>query len=97
MKKPNKCCLMGSYKCQIPMEINGRVVGIDFCISDIVASLNCGNFTRTAMSCCGHGKILSTIVLEDGRYLIILKDKKMFDNFLIKLRGNKRIKGKIIL
>lgn len=89
MKKPIKHCSMGSYKHQIPMEINGRVRGIDFCISDIVASLNCSIQTKTAMSCCGHGKILPTIMLEDGRYLIILKNKKIFDYLqkIVKRKG----------
>jgi hypothetical protein len=70
MKKPEKCCEMGTYKCQIPMPINGRIRGIDFCIADIVAALNAANITTVA-SCCGHGVADTTIILEDGRDLLI--------------------------
>jgi len=75
MKKPDKCCEMGSYECQISMPINGRVRGIDFCIADIVAALNAANI-KTIASCCGHDKINGSIVLEDGRELTILVRKK---------------------
>jgi hypothetical protein len=62
--KPSKCCDMGSYECQVPMPLNGRVQGIDYCIADIVASLNASNI-RTVASCCGHGDdSLSSIVLD---------------------------------
>ena len=70
LKKPNKCCPMGSYKCQVPVPVNGRVRGIDLCIADIVAALVVSNLT-TVMSCCGHGEQDGVIYLEDGRQLII--------------------------
>ena len=76
MEKPKKCCDFGEYSCQIPMPINGRIQGIDFCIADIVAMLNAANI-KTIASCCGHGKIDGVINLEDGRELII---KKITDN-----------------
>ncbi len=69
--KPSKCCAMGSYECQIPMPLNGRLQGIDYCIADIVASLNACNI-RTVASCCGHGdESISNITLEDGRELTL--------------------------
>lgn len=74
MKKPNKCCKMGSYKHQIPMPIKGRRRGIDLCIADIVTSLNAANIVTVA-SCCGHGKIDGAISLEDGREIIIKRRK----------------------
>lgn len=74
MNKPDKCCDFGTYECQIPMPIKGRRQDIDFCIADIVAALNAANITTVA-SCCGHGKIPASIVLEDGRELTIIPDK----------------------
>ena len=68
MKKPIKCCDMGTYECQIPMPIKGRRVDIDFCIADIVAALNAAGIITVA-SCCGHGKMPGNIALEDGREL----------------------------
>lgn len=68
MKKPKKCCDMGTYECQIPMPINGRIHGIDYCIADIVAALNAANLTTIA-SCCGHGIQPAIISLTDGREL----------------------------
>ena len=69
---PPKCCPIGSYECQIPMAIRGRRVEIDICIADIVAALNAANI-RTVASCCGHGVHDGSIVLEDGRDLVVRK------------------------
>ena len=71
MKKPAKCCDIGSYECCVPMPIKGRVCGIDFCIADIVAALNAGG-VNTIASCCGHGQIDGDILLEDGRTIKII-------------------------
>ncbi len=69
--KPSKCCAMGSYECQTPMPLSGRLHGIDYCIADIVAALNASNI-RTVASCCGHGnESISKITLEDGRELTL--------------------------
>ena len=70
MKKPIECCEMGTYECQIPMPINGRRQDIDFCIADIIAALNAANIPTVA-SCCGHKKMDGSIVLSDGREIII--------------------------
>lgn len=70
MKRPDQCCPIGSYECQIPMPIRGRVQGIDYCIADIVAALNAANIPTVA-SCCGHGKQPGEIQLEDGRHFTI--------------------------
>lgn len=70
MNKPDKCCDMGTYECQVPMPIKGRRQDIDLCIADIVAALNAANITTEA-SCCGHGKIPGSIILTDGRELKI--------------------------
>lgn len=69
LPKPKKCCPIGSYECQVPMPLNGRLQSIDYCIADIVAALNAANI-RTVMSCCGHGdESIAVICLEDGREL----------------------------
>jgi len=68
--QPKKCCKVGTYECQTPMPINGRVRGIDYCIADIVAALNAANI-KTVASCCGHGRMDGEITLEDGRKMII--------------------------
>lgn len=67
---PSRCCDFGSYECQVPMPLNGRIQGIDFCISDIVAALNAANI-KTVASCCGHGSIPGDVALEDGRRISI--------------------------
>jgi len=74
-KVPGKCCDLGTYECQIPMPIDGRVRGIDYCIADIVAALNAANI-KTVASCCGHGKMDGRISLEDKRELIIRNVKQ---------------------
>ena len=69
--KPNQCSRMGTYECQVPMPLAGRLQGIDYCIADIVAALNAANITTVA-SCCGHGnESIAVISLEDGRHLSI--------------------------
>jgi hypothetical protein len=54
------------------MPIRGRVRYIDKCIAPIVAALNAANI-ETESSCCGHGAIDGSIILADGRELIIRK------------------------
>lgn len=44
--------------------------GIDSCIADIVKALNEGGVLTTG-SCCGHGKKDGSILLADGRELVI--------------------------
>ena len=70
MKKPCKHCKIGSHKHTIPMPINGKSVDVDFCIAGIVAALNAANLITVA-SCCGHGEIHPSIILQDGREVTI--------------------------
>jgi len=75
LPKPTKCCAPGSYECQVPMPINGRLQSIDYCIADVVAALNAANL-KTIASCCGHaGNLPGSVVLEDGRELHITGHK----------------------
>jgi hypothetical protein len=81
MIKPDKCCDMGSYDHQICMPINGKVQCVDFCISHMVAALNAANIT-TINSCCGHGRIHPSIILEDGSFLVIMSREEYNDLFV---------------
>jgi hypothetical protein len=47
-----------------------KTVDIDKCIYPIVKALNQGGISTIA-SCCGHGKIPGSIILEDNKELII--------------------------
>jgi len=78
IRKPDKCCDFGTYECTVPMPLNGRLQEVDICIAKIVAALNAANI-RTVASCCGHGKIPASIVLEDGREIIIKERKHDVD------------------
>lgn len=76
LEKPKECCQVGTYKCTVPMNINGRRQDIDFCIADIVAALNAANITTNA-SCCGHDRHeCGRIEFEDGRSLLVYGLKK---------------------
>ena len=70
LKKPEQCCDIGTYGCDIPMPIARRVEWIDFCIADIVAALNAANI-KTIASCCGHAKMDGSVLLEDGREIVV--------------------------
>ena len=88
MKKPDICCRVGTYKCQVPMPIKGRRQDIDLCIADIVAALNAANITTEA-SCCGHGDGPGSIALTDGREIKIQSApsvKSLNEKFEIEMR-----------
>lgn len=73
LNKPEKCCGHGTFECQIPMPINGRVRMIDLCVADIVSALNAANMSTVA-SCCGHDVNPARVDLDDGRCLVIFPD-----------------------
>lgn len=62
-----------TYKNQVCMPFNGKVICVDHCIHQIVAALNAGG-VPTVACCCGHGTQDGRIDLEDGRVLIIRND-----------------------
>ena len=76
MKKPRRCCGVGTYEHTVPMPILGRSQSVDLCIADIVAALNAANIV-TDGSCCGHGKIAGTVLLEDGRSIVVYPHRDM--------------------
>lgn len=69
--KPEKCCDIGTYDHCVTMPVNGKVVCVDYCVSHMVAALNAAGIVTTN-SCCGHGKINSTIILEDDTFLVLM-------------------------
>ena len=77
---PSKCTPCGEYKCQVPMPLKGRRQDVDICIADLVAALNAANI-KTEASCCGHGKIVGTILLEDGRCLNVFPTYESWDEY----------------
>lgn len=79
--RPTKCCACGSYDCQVPMPLNGRLQSIDYCIADLVAALNAANL-RTDASCCGHGERDGIISLIDGRVLTVTNHVRPWENAL---------------
>ena len=52
------------------MPLRGRRQDVDLCIADIVAAINAANVITVA-SCCGHGKQDGSVMLEDGRELVV--------------------------
>lgn len=54
-------------------EARVKDCGIDSCIAPIVKALNDGG-VPTIACCCGHGKLPGSIVLADGRELIVAAD-----------------------
>jgi len=67
------CCEMGSYDHTVPQDARGWRIETDLCIADIVAALNAANIPTEA-SCCGHGEMLGSILLEDGRHILVCPD-----------------------
>jgi len=51
--------------------ING--INIDKCIVSIVKGLHHANL-KTIASCCGHGKQPGSVVLDDGREILIFSE-----------------------
>lgn len=51
-------------------QLRWDVKGVDACIADLIQALNAaGIYTRSC--CCGHGKTDGSIVLHDGREIVI--------------------------
>jgi hypothetical protein len=89
-----------------PKPVSGRTeIGVDSCIAPLVQALNDAGIATRAC-CCGHGKGLGDIMLEDGRELMIAQDydtarkiEKMFygrRKWLINLLMNLVQKGKTL-
>lgn len=58
--------------------------GIDPCLMPLIASLNGAGF-KTIASCCGHGFLPASVILEDGREVIVArswKEARMMTNVI---------------
>lgn len=53
------------------MELNGRPRDIDACLAPLVRALNAGGFPTIA-SCCGHGRMPPSVILNDDRFIVVL-------------------------
>lgn len=73
------------------LTINGRSIEVDAEIADLVRVLNDNGFPTRA-SCSGHGYRPGSIVLQDGRELIIARDfeeaRKIGKLFPLDINGN---------
>lgn len=56
-------------------------VAIDSCIADVVEALQTAGIDMVS-SCCGHGLFWGCIGLEDGRHLLIAKERNAIVNQL---------------
>lgn len=56
----------------------------DPCISPLIKALNDGGI-KTVASCCGHGKRTGSVVLRDGRCLVITKDLEQHNKIFAQL------------
>lgn len=77
LAKPTECCECGTYEHQILIPVNNKVVAVDYCISGIVAGLNAAGI-KTTGSCCGHGHTPATVILEDGRWIVVAESEAAF-------------------
>lgn len=70
----------GSYEGNLPVKLHStaegenKICSVDPCIQPLVQAINDAGI-RTLNSCCGHGVRPTSIVLEDGRYLMILSQE----------------------
>jgi len=58
--------------CMMAMDKMPRLP-LDPCITSLVLALNAAGF-RTAACCCGHGVRPASVIFEDGRELLILRN-----------------------
>jgi hypothetical protein len=72
MPKPENCCDCGTYEHSVPMCIGRcKVVEVDYCISRLVGALEASGL-RPVASCCGHGKMPPSVLLEDDMEVVLL-------------------------
>ena len=67
-----------AFSDNVPCSSCGKVPGdsgIDPCLDNIIKALN-NNGIETVASCCGHGRQPGSIILKDGREIIIVRDFK---------------------
>jgi len=83
-------CKWGTWKkvrVKIPADLSStgkekwKICKIDSCIADIVEALQSAGIDMR-VSCCGHGKDLGDIHLQDGRVLVITNGLYYENRFL---------------
>jgi hypothetical protein len=65
---------MCKWGTDIEIQFEGQAIYVDSCIAPIVIALNKAG-VKTRACCCGHGKSNGNILLADGRWLEIHKDR----------------------
>ena len=61
----------------MPSDHGWKWVPVDACIQPLVRALNAAGL-RTANSCCGHGRNYPTVLLADGRAVLVLERSGVF-------------------
>ena len=69
------CKWNGEWKHYKSITINGKLCSIDSCMVPLVTALNCAGL-ETIACCCGHGKQPASVILKDGREVLIMPDFK---------------------
>ena len=65
----------GDYTNTTIVFLSDRPRNIDKCLVPLIKALNHAGMTTVA-SCCGHGKRPGSVILADGRELLICPDSK---------------------
>lgn len=60
-----------TYAAQVTLRLNGKDRGIDPCVAPIVQALYDAGLKPVA-SCCGHGVMPASVLLEDGREVLVV-------------------------
>ena len=71
--RPRPCRLCGLACVVVDLGGSRGAVEVDACIAGIVLALNEGG-VATVASCCGHGRRPGSIILADGREILVLPD-----------------------
>lgn len=86
LDKPKTCCAGGTNEHTVPVCINRcKVVEVDFCVATLVCALEAGGF-RPIASCCGHGKIPPSVLLED-RTMVVWLTEEQSDKVMSRIRN----------
>ena len=87
---------MREHGTTVPMPLAGRVRAIDSCLALLIATLNTNPDLATIGCCCGHGKMPGSILLADGRALVLMTREEhdaYFDAISHTIHGELRAPG----
>lgn len=54
---------------------DGKKICVDQCLAPLITALNQAGL-KTAACCCGHGRCFGSVMLKDGRELLIIPDRE---------------------